>query len=264
MSGQSSELDRLQLQSKVWEPAGSHLLKELGVGTGFHTLDVGCGSLGWLRLLSNWVGPRGICIGTEISESMAAAARSFCQSEELENVQIVIDNLFDSSVPKYSFDLVHARFQLAPIGRFEEQINCYSQLLAPGGLLILEDPDTASWKFTPDAPTANALIELILKAFAVGGGDFNAGKYEYELLTKAGFDPHLRAEIVALPPGHPYLQLPIQFATSLRPKLLEICNENELDNLVASAKNEISSDGRRGLSFTLVQTWARSLSLRTQ
>ena len=137
MSGQISELDRLQMQSLVWEDAGARLLNEICDGTGLHTLDVGCGSLGWLRLLSRWVGLNGICIGTEIADSMVVVARQFCSSENLENDQVVIDDLFESALLSHSFDLVHARFQLAPIGSFEDQIECYSKLLNPGGILSL-------------------------------------------------------------------------------------------------------------------------------
>jgi len=46
MAGQMSELDRLQLQSRVWEPAGQRLLDWLGDGAGRRALDVGCGCLG--------------------------------------------------------------------------------------------------------------------------------------------------------------------------------------------------------------------------
>ena len=46
MAGQMSELDRLQLQSRVWEPAGQRLLDWLGDGAGRRALDVGCGCRG--------------------------------------------------------------------------------------------------------------------------------------------------------------------------------------------------------------------------
>ena len=56
LGGRVSELERLQLQAGVWEPAGSALLGELGDGSGLRVLDVGCGALGWLRVLAAWVG----------------------------------------------------------------------------------------------------------------------------------------------------------------------------------------------------------------
>jgi hypothetical protein len=58
LAGQPSELERLQLQSRVWEPSGRRLLEAIGPGRD-RALDVACGVLGWLRLLSRWVGPNG-------------------------------------------------------------------------------------------------------------------------------------------------------------------------------------------------------------
>ena len=52
LANQPSELDRLQLQSRVWEPTGRQLLSKVGGGSGGRALDVGCGALGWLRLHS--------------------------------------------------------------------------------------------------------------------------------------------------------------------------------------------------------------------
>jgi SAM-dependent methyltransferase len=256
MAGQDSELGRLQLQSRVWEPAGGRLLEVLGDGSGARVLDVGCGCLGWLRLLSRWVGPSGVCVGTDISDDLLNAAAGFVGDEALTNVELVRDDLFDSRLSPASFDLVHARFQLAPLGRFDEQVSALLALVAPGGIIAIEDPDTASWTFTPEAPHTNRLIQLILRAFRTAGGDFDAGRMAFDLLQAQGLRPALRAEIVALEPGHPYLQLPLQFAASLRPRLLQETSEDELADLLAEAERELIDPHRRGLTFTLVQTWA--------
>ena len=52
LAGQLSELERLQLQSRVWESTGRQLLSQLDGGTGGRVLDVGCGVMSWLRILS--------------------------------------------------------------------------------------------------------------------------------------------------------------------------------------------------------------------
>lgn len=59
LTGHSGELERLRLQSRIWEPAGRRLLTAIGEGHGARALDVGCGAMGWLQLLSEWVGPDG-------------------------------------------------------------------------------------------------------------------------------------------------------------------------------------------------------------
>ena len=248
LAGQESELERLSLQSRVWEPAGERLLARLGDGSGLRALDVGCGVLGWLRLLSEWAGE---VVGTDVDEASLAHARAL----GLPNVQIVRDDLFASELEPASFDLVHARFQLAPLGRAEQQLAAYAHLLRPGGVLVLEDPDSASWRHHPGAPALAALVELILQGFSAAGGDFDAGRRLPGYLRALGIEPELDAHVVALPPGHPYLRLPLQFAASLRPRLLELVAEPELDRLLEDASAELEDSHRWGLTFTLVQVW---------
>src|SRR5215212_71221 len=116
LANQPSELERLQLQSRVWEPTGRQLLSKTGDGSGRHALDVGCGAMGWLRILSEWVGASGQVVGTDIDQSLLGAARSFLDAEGISNVELVVDNLFESRLERHSFDLVHARYVIAPLG----------------------------------------------------------------------------------------------------------------------------------------------------
>ncbi len=257
MAGQSSELDRLRLQALTWEPAGRRLLECLGAGRGRRALDVGCGALGWLRLLAEWVGPEGQAVGTDIDERLLGLAAEGLRAAGHAPVTLRADDLFASRLPPASFDLVHARFQLAPIGREAEQLAAFRRWLAPGGLLVLEEPDASSWHFNPPAPAAEALIAHVLEAFRRGGGDFDAGRRLPELLRGLSLEPQVRAEVLALAPGHPYLRLPLQFAASLRPRLSSFLAEDELAALVDRAGRELDDPHRWGTSFTLVQAWAR-------
>ena len=88
LADQPSELERLRLQARVWEPSGRQLLTEVGDGSGLRALDVGCGALGWLRILSEWVGPSGHVVGTDIDERLLDAARAFLKAEGIANVEL--------------------------------------------------------------------------------------------------------------------------------------------------------------------------------
>jgi SAM-dependent methyltransferase len=257
MAGQASELERLRFQSRVWEPAGERLLGHLGAGEGLRALEVGCGAMGWLRLLSRWVGETGTVVGTDVDEKMLMAARALCAEERLENASVVRDDIFATALPATSFDLVHLRFQLAPLGRATEQVASARRLLKPGGWLVLEDPETGSWRENPLAPSAARLRALIVESFARAGGDFDAGRRLPEYLRVIGVEPSIRAECLALEPGHPYLRLPSQFAASLRPRLLALIDDGELDRLIAAADAELAAPARWGTTFTLVQAWGR-------
>lgn len=253
LGGQRSELDRLRLQSRVWEPAGVSFLERVPRVRGGRALDVGCGAMGWLRALSEWAGDRGEVVGTDIDAGLLQAAGALVEDEGLRNVTLVRDDLFSSALEPASFDLVHARFQLAPLGRMEEQIQAYARLVRDGGSLVLEEPDSSSWHFNPPGPSAERLIALILEAFSAGGGDFDAGRRLPELLGRVANVTGLDARVVALAPGHPYLRLPLQFATALEPRLLELVSGPALDDLRTDADAELADPDRWGTTFTLIQ-----------
>jgi SAM-dependent methyltransferase len=258
LAGQASELERLQLQSRVWEPSGRLLLGEIGDGRGRKALDVGCGALGWLRVLSEWVGPDGRVTGSDADVAMLEVAQRFVTEEALRNVTLIRDDLFASELEPHSFDLVHSRFEITPLGRPEEQMKSYVRLARPDGIIVLEDPDTGSWHFNPPAPALERLIDLILEAFRRSGGDWQSGRSHLHLLSGFGIDGQVRAEVVALPPGHPYLRLPIQFATSLEERLLALVSADELEELRRRGESELQEPGRWGTTFTLVQCWGRT------
>jgi SAM-dependent methyltransferase len=257
LAGQASELERLQLQSKVWEPSGRNLLDEIGDGRGASALDVGCGALGWLRVLSEWVGPDGKVTGTDIDEKMLASAQQFAAKEGLANVTTTQDDLFASKFDDDSFDLVHARYEICPLGRAHEQMETYTRLVRSGGAIVLEDPDAGSWHFNPAAPALERMIVLIQDSFKLSGGDWAAGREHLQLLGEFGIEGNVRAEVLALPPGHPYLRLPLQFATALEEKLLSLVSADELEQLRNDGEAELQEPGRWGTTFTLLQCWGR-------
>ena len=257
LAGQASELERLQLQSRVWEPSGRKVLEEIGDGRGARALDVGCGALGWLRILSEWVGAAGEVTGTDFDEAMLAAADGFVAEEGLRNVSLVKDDLFTSELEPDAFDLVHARYEICPLGRGHEQMETYLRLARPGGIIVLEDPETGSWHFNPPAAALERLIALSVEVFRLSGGDWQAGRKHLHLLCEFGIEGNVRAEVVALAPGHPYLRLPLQFATSLEERLLSLVTADELEELRNEGEAELQEPGRWGTTFTLPQCWGR-------
>jgi hypothetical protein len=213
--------------------------------------------LGWLRILSEWVGPDGEVTGTDVEEAMLSAADRFLTGERLRNVGLVKDDLFATELEPHAFDLVHARYEITPLGRAHEQMETYLRLARFGATIVLEDPDVGSWHFNPPAPALEKLIALIVETFRLSGGDWNAGRNHLHLLREFGVEGNVRAEVIALPPGHPYLRLPLQFATSLEERLLSLVTPDELATIRNQGESELREPGRWGTTFTLVQCWGR-------
>jgi len=125
-----------------------------------------------------------------------------------------------------SFDLVHARFELTPLGRVDDQMATYLWLTRPGGIVALEDSDWGIWHYNPPAPALDHLISFIREAFR-RWGDAEAGRAGTWTFRRYGIEARVRAEVLALPPGHPYLRLPLQFATALEGRLLTFVDGTE-------------------------------------
>jgi SAM-dependent methyltransferase len=193
-------------------------------------------------------------VGADIDENLLDAARSFLESEGISNVELAIDDLFDSKLEPQSFDLVHARYLIAPLGRGREQVASHRRLVRPGGTLVLEEWDLGSWHFNPPAPAAERLIGAISEIFGDLGGE--AGRELPELLAEIGIEePGVEAHVIALSPGHPYLRVPLQFSVALESRLLGMWSADELASLRREAEIELAEDRRWGTTFTLIQSW---------
>ena len=253
LANQPSELERLQLQSRVGTRRAAAPFEDrqrIGRARPGRRLR----SLGWLRILGEWVGPSGQVVGTDIDESLLDAARSFLEAEGISNVELVVDDLFDSKLEPQSFDLVHARYLIVSArtrpraGGLAPAAGQAGWLTGPGGvgpgLLALQSP----------APAAERLIRLLSEIFAGLGGE--AGRGLPELLREIGIEePEIDAHVIALRPGHPYLRLPLQFSVALESRLLETLSEDELASLRHEAETELAEPGRWGTTFTLIQSW---------
>ena len=134
------------------------------------------------------------------------------------------------------------------------------QFAAAGAKVVVQEPDTSSWNCYPAQPAWERLKGAILTAFTRGGGDFDAGQRTFGMLRAAGLeDVHIRAAVIALQDPHPYRRLPIQFAASLRTRILEAgrLTEAELDAAIAECEQIASKPETIILSFIVTQVWGR-------
>jgi SAM-dependent methyltransferase len=261
LTGGATELERLRLQARVWEPEAEAMLDRVSVASGHHCIDLGCGAMGILGPLSRRVGPSGRVVGVDLDAKQLSGARTFVKEAGLLNVEILELDAYRTGLPAQTFDLVHVRFVFAPVGRDDELLREMLRLVRPGGVIAIQEPDASSWTCLPPRPSWDRLKEVILAAFSRGGGDFNAGRRLYAMLRTAGLkDVSIRAAVQALAGGHPYLRLPVQFATSLRGRILDanLMSPFELDTAVTECERIAADPETYGLTFTVVQAWGRA------
>jgi ubiquinone/menaquinone biosynthesis C-methylase UbiE len=255
-----AELERLRLQAEVWKPDAEVLLHRIGIQPGWNCVDLGCGTVGILESLSQRVGVTGTVVGVDLDASQVAVAREFLREEGCENVEVVEGDAFCTNLPRQSFDLTHARFMFAPLGRDQELLREMLDLTKPGGVVAIQEPDASSWNYYPSNPAWECLKSAILASFKRGGGDFNAGQRTFALLRGSGLeDVQIRVAAIALHNEHPYKRLPIQFVSSLRHRILDVgwLTEWELDNALAACEAMAHDPGTVFISFTLTQVWGK-------
>jgi len=165
----ATELERLQLQARIFEPEADALFARSGVRREARAIDVGCGAYGVLAALARAVGNGGRVVGLGSDDNLLAAARRHLDGDGIAGVELVHGDAFATGFPDGSFDVAHARFLLAPLGRPRELIAEMIRIVRPGGLVLLEEPDSASWRMSPSRPRVEALIAAIARAFARGG-----------------------------------------------------------------------------------------------
>ncbi|HWH96526.1 MAG TPA: hypothetical protein VNT03_21875 [Baekduia sp.] len=156
-----------------------------------------------------------------------------------------------------TFDLVHARFQLALGGRPREQLDAYRRLVTPGGLLVVEEPDTRSLVYEPYAPASTHLVGRVAQVLRASGGDLDAGRRLPDLMRGMGLAPQVRTHVLGLEAGHPYLRLPLDLADRFADRLADVLGGDVLAHLRRESLEELAAPGRRGTTLTLVQAWAR-------
>ncbi len=256
----AAELEHLRLPARVWEPEAQVMLDQIGIQPGWRCLDLGCGGMGILGPLSERVGSTGRVVGVENDAKPLAAARDFARANKLANVEILEQDAYHTDLPRESFDLTHVRFVFAPVGRDEELLHEMVSLTRPGGVLAIQEPDATCWNCYPTRPAWVRLKEAILAAFVKGGGDFNVGQRTYNMLHQAELDDvQIRGAVIPLLAPHPYRRLPVQFAASLRRRILDagILDEATLDATIAEVEQIANDPDTLVMSFIVTQVWGR-------
>jgi SAM-dependent methyltransferase len=251
------ELQRRQAQ--VWAPWAERLLDGIGVGAGWTCADLGCGPVGILPELSRRVGPEGRVVGLERDPDVAESARRMAARERLGNVEIVAADLAGHSLPRASFDLVHARF-LLHLTPPEEAIAAMVALARPGRWVAVEECDLSTWRYLPDAPGWGRLLALLSEAIG-RRCDPSIGRRVPALMERAGVsDLQARAGWLLMRDRDPYMRLPLRWAGTERREILDagLASADELDGLVAELERHVERPEVMMLTLTTVQAWGRT------
>lgn len=188
--------ERLAGLEAWFDPGTIRHLEVLGVAPGWRCLEVGAGGGSIAAWLARRVGPTGHVLATDLDTRFLDALT--LPSQALPNLEVRHHNLLTDPLPPAAFDLIHARFVIEHIADRATALARLAAALSPGGWLMLEDTDSASWLPAPDAnPASAALFTRWTAAYVqicrAAGTEPYAGRRLYGELRDLGLD-HLGAE----------------------------------------------------------------------
>ena len=260
LGGSEAEMNRLRAQAQEYEVQARWLLDTISVRPGSRVLDVGCGPIGIVRLLSEKVGPLGEVVGLEREHRFSELAKQEVERTGLPNVTIVEADALKSGLEKESFDLVHERLVLVNVPERRDLLAEMLSLTAPGGTIALEDIDNVSWLSEPEHESWTALINVFHEVLRAGGGDPWIGRRLPGLLRGAGLDA-VRARVQAeLPePGQYRRTHLIALLDSVREKVLRpgLMDEAEPDAHRTALLVHLADPNTVVIDKLLVQCWGR-------
>jgi len=132
------ESRRLQLLEQRLDPLTKRRIQRLGVSKGARCLEIGGGRGSITRWLSDVVGASGRVIATDLQ-------LGFLTEIDASNVEVLRHDIRTDTFPPGSFDLIHTRAVLMHISPGVDLLRRMATWLAPGGWLVLEEPDFGMW-----------------------------------------------------------------------------------------------------------------------
>lgn len=257
LDGADGERARLLGQCEPHRMDAELLFDRIGVDSGWHALDLGCGPPGVLDILAERVGPTGSVLGLDRESGMLELGAPVA-GQQLASVELLPGEASATGLPGGSFDLVHERLMLVELAHPEDVVAEMVRLTRPGGYVALQDMDVSSWTCEPSHPAWDVLRGALVACWA---GDPHVGRRLPALLRRTGLtDVDVDVQMGVSRPGEPSHTLLPQFVTTCRNRILATgpLGASELDGCVRDVVAHLAHPDTIVLSWTLFQAWGRT------
>lgn len=237
---------RLGLFEQRLDPLTIRRIERLALVPGARCLEVGAGHGSIARWLCEQVGPTGSVTATDLETD-------FLEQLGLPGLVVVCNDLRTDELPGGPFDLVHARAVLMHIGDRMAVLERMVSSLAPGGWLLIEEPDFGMWAADYD-PVWAAHPNAWHEAFPQGSASHGRAMLRqiHRLgLTETGAD----AELDVVQPGTPLAEF---YALSMAALAAPMTAAGVLtpDEAEAMAARPMQADFL-GCGFAHIGVWGR-------
>jgi ubiquinone/menaquinone biosynthesis C-methylase UbiE len=238
------------------------MLDRITIKPGFRAVDVGCGPIGIMNLLSERVGPDGAVVGVEREPRFVDMARTQLSERGLRNVTVVNADALKTGLEKSSYDIVHERLVLinVPAASQEALLAEMLSLLKPGGTIALQEFDSASYACYPEHPSWNILLSIWNDTFHATGGNEFVGRSLARLLRSAGAEKvQMKAHVEIAQVGEYRRTHLLSLIESMHDLVLDSrrLKEAELRDHMAALSEHLADPETTLIDKLIVQAWGQ-------
>jgi SAM-dependent methyltransferase len=162
------------------------------------------------------------------------------------------------SLPSDTFDLVHERTVLLNVADPQKVIAEMTRVARRGGVVAVQEPDSASWLCDPPHPAFGVLRRELLAAFRAAGKDFDQGRTLARRLTDAGLTGvQVRATARVTRPGDYYHTFLLTLTGLVRDQIIAAgrIGAAEFDQLSADLREHLQQPGTLTCQPNMWQAW---------
>lgn len=265
LGGTLTEQQQLIAQARAREAYARSMLDQIAIEPGDRALDVGCGPIGIMDLLSERVGSGGVVVGVEREPRFVEMAQAEITQRGLRNVQVINADALRTGLEKNSFDFVHERLVLinVPPATREAILAEMFSLVRPGGTIALQEYDAISYVCYPEHPSWKLLCGIFNDTFHAAGGNDFVGRSLAHLLRSAGVQNLEMRTHLELPKVGEYQRTHLlSLIEAMRAQILasERIGEAELREHMAALSEHLSDPTTTLIDKLVVQAWGRKPS----
>jgi SAM-dependent methyltransferase len=253
-----TELQRLLQQIELYVPEATWLLDHLKIGSGARVIDLGCGPLGILPLLSERVGCHGDVLGLELEPSFVEMAKRLLAERTLANVQVITGDAMATGLQGNTFQFAHERLLLIVVPQPMRVISEMVRLAEQGGVVAVEEVDIDTWICEPPHPAWERLFVAFQTVYRRDGKDLRIGKRLPAMLRAAGLvNVGCKVHARVNGPGDFRQQQLLVFVKLFRRQIIEagLIQADELGSLFQQLENHLADPATLVISPLLFQAW---------
>jgi SAM-dependent methyltransferase len=178
--GWSEERIRLAALASIYDDGTKRLLTDIGIGAGWHCLEVGAGEGSIAEWMSTEVGPSGRVLAIDLDPRFVTPHGV---------LEVATHDITAGPLEPGAFDLVHARAVVEWIADRPRALQSMVAALKPGGWLLVEDVDLApSALGRPESELRRKAVDAFGRLAALAGADLTFGRQLLDAVTALGLE----------------------------------------------------------------------------